>query len=198
MTHPVLAHARCFGAAAIVAAVTVSGASAQQPSMQDVADSLELAEPTFDPATGEEVVDAEIFAQTTAPEIEQTEDPTEEGDGITFLTAFEVLDYDVVLSNERAVAYYRSSYRLAQEAAQNIYDAEAAFNALYNLTPEQVEEQFPDGGYDDALNAANDAFYWAMEDGRSASATLREARFRLAGGPISDEQAAELDRLLGL
>ncbi len=197
MTHPVLAHARCFGVAAIVMAVAVGHVTAQE-SLGEFVENMEVSEPTFDSETGEEIVSEEDFAATTLPERDLSEMPQSPEEEIAFQTSFEPLDYDVILGNEAAIARYIQVYRQAQDAAQAIYEAEAAFNTLRALTPEAAEEMFPDGGYDEALNAANDTLYWAIEDGNMAGINLREARFTLAGGPVSDEQAAELDRLLGL
>lgn len=197
MTYPVLAHARCFGVAAIVMAVAVSQAAAQG-SLSETVENMEVSEPKFDPETGEEIVSAEDFAATTLPERDISEMPQNPEEEIAFQSSFEPLDYDVILGNETAIARYVEVYRQAQDAAQAIYEAEAEFNTLRALTPEAAEEMFPDGGYDEALNAASDTLYWAIEDGNMAGTNLREARSTLAGGPVSDEQAAELDRLLGL
>jgi hypothetical protein len=197
MTHPILAHARCFGVAAIVMAVAVTDATAQE-TLGELIETYEMAEPEIDPVTGEEIVSADDFSETTMPERDIRDTPQSAEEEMEFLTRFEPLDYDVILSDNAAIARYVEVYRQAQDAAQAIYEAEAAFNTLRALTPEEAEDMFPDGDYDDALNAANDALYWAVEDGNKSGASLREARFTLTGGPVSDEQAAELDRLLGL
>lgn len=84
----------------------------------------------------------------------------------------------------------------AAEAAQA---ADAEYQRLLALTPEEIAIEFPDGGYEEALSiAASNAL---AADGLAAYAQTKvdESYMTLTGGrELSADAMAELDRLLGL
>lgn len=96
-----------------------------------------------------------------------------------------------------------NAYRQAQEGFAGviaIQDATyAEYQRLIGLTEEEIEIEFPDGGYEDAVTNAAIEYETAQANAVEAQTTADESLSVLTGGrELSDAALAELWRLLNL
>ncbi len=94
-------------------------------------------------------------------------------------------------------------YKMAQEdfadavAVQD--EAYAEYQRLIGLTEEEVLEEFPEGGYEDAVTSAANEYEATREDAVDAQTAASESLSVLTGGrELSDAALTELWRMLNL
>ncbi len=96
-----------------------------------------------------------------------------------------------------------NTYRLAQESFSGVIAIQdekyAEYQRLIGLTEEEINTEFPEGGYEDAVTNAAIAYEIAQGNALEAQTTADESLSILTGGrELSDEALAELWRLLNL
>ena len=94
---------------------------------------------------------------------------------------------------------YQTAQRAVSEAETAEDAAQTEYDRLVGLTEEEIAEQFPDGGYEDAVTAAATA----LEEAQAATVAAEgEAEGSLMvltdGAALSDAALNELHRMLGL
>ena len=84
-------------------------------------------------------------------------------------------------------------------AAAELDAAQAEYDRLIGLTEEEIDAEFPDGGYEDAVTQAAIDLEDAQTTAETAGGTANDALLEASGGrELSDAAMEELNRLLGL
>lgn len=94
---------------------------------------------------------------------------------------------------------YQQAEIVSAAAADELEAAQAEYDRLIGLTEEQIEEEFPDGGYEDAVTQAAIDLEDAETTAETAADSANDALLVASGGrTISDAARDELNDLLGL
>ena len=95
------------------------------------------------------------------------------------------------------------AYQQSQQEFVDVVDAQnedyAEYQRLVSMTEEEVLAEYPDGGYEEAVTEAANAYQESRAEAEAAQTTANESLLALTGGrELSDDARAELHRMLGL
>ena len=95
------------------------------------------------------------------------------------------------------------AYQQSQQEFVDVVDAQnedyAEYQRLVSMTEEEVLAEYPDGGYEEAVTEAANAYQESRAEAEAAQTTANESLLALTGGrELSDAARAELHRMLGL
>lgn len=95
------------------------------------------------------------------------------------------------------------AYQQSQQEFVDVVDAQnedyAEYQRLVSMTEEEVLAEYPDGGYEEAVTEAANAYQESRAEAEAAQTTANESLLELTGGrELSADARAELHRMLGL